>query len=52
MPSAKDLGNKIDALATAFAELRGFHKTVLWVCGGIVTLVTVALSVGKALGWI
>ncbi len=50
--SNKDLGNRIDALSTAFAELRGFHKTVLWVCGGIVTFVTVAISVGKAVGWI
>jgi len=49
---SKDLGNKIDTLSTAFAELRGFHKTVLWVCGGIVTLVTVSLSVGKAVGWL
>ena len=42
---------KIDALSTAFAELRGFHKTVLWVCGGIVTVVTLSLSVGKSFGW-
>ena len=45
------LGEKIDNLGTAFAELRGFHKTVLWVCGGVVTAVTVALSVGKSFGW-
>ena len=45
------LGSKIDHLGIAFAELRGFHKTVLWVCGGVVTVVTVALSVGKAFGW-
>jgi DNA anti-recombination protein RmuC len=44
------LSDKIDTLSTAFAELRGFHKTVLWVCGGIVTLVTVAIGVGKAVG--
>ena len=47
---------RIDAvgkdLSTAFAELRGFHKTVLWVCGGIVTVVTVSLSVAKSFGWI
>ena len=42
---------KIDGLSTAFAELQGFHKTVLWVCGGIVTVVTLSLSVGKSLGW-
>jgi hypothetical protein len=46
---------KIDALSkdlgTAFAELRGLHKTVLWVCGGVVTVVTLSVSVGKALGW-
>ena len=47
----KDLGQKIDLLGTAFAELRGFHKTVLWVCGGIVTVVTLSVSVGKTLGW-
>ena len=47
----KDLGQKIDQLSTAFAELRGHHKTVLWVCGGIVTLVTLSVSVGKSFGW-
>ena len=47
----QDLGQKIDNLGTAFAELRGLHKTVLWVCGGIVTIVTVSVSVGNALGW-
>lgn len=46
------LSAKLDALSTAFAELRGFHKTVLWVCGGVVTLVIVSLSIEKALGWI
>jgi predicted nucleic acid-binding Zn-ribbon protein len=46
------LGNKIDALSAGFAELRGFHKTVVWVCGGVVTVVTVSLSAGKAFGWI
>ena len=48
----KELGNKVDRLGTAFAELRGLHKTVLWVCGSIVTVVTVSLSIGKAVGWI
>ena len=47
----KDLGQKIDQLGTAFAELRSFHKTVLWVCGGVVTAVTLSFSIGKSPGW-
>ena len=44
--------NKLDALSAAFGELRGFHKTVLSLCGGVVTLVGLAFTIGRSIGWI
>ena len=44
--------HKMDALSAAFGELRGFHKTVLSLCGGIVTLVGLAFTIARAIGWI
>jgi hypothetical protein len=46
------LEEKVDKLATAVAELRAGHLTVLWVCGGFISLVVAAVTIGKAVGWI
>jgi DNA anti-recombination protein RmuC len=46
------LGDKVEQLVVAVAKIHGLHATVLWVCGGFVTLVLAALAIGKTFGWI
>ena len=47
----KSLGEKITKLSDDVAGMRGLQKAMLWVMGGVGSLATVLLTVGKALHW-
>jgi outer membrane murein-binding lipoprotein Lpp len=45
------LSTRIGEIALRLARIESVHMTVVWVCGGFLTLVFSLIGLGKALSW-